>query len=115
MGGVGFTEMLLLAVIALIVVGPQKLPKIARTAGRITRQARNAWQGLQSELQAELDAEHNRKIMESTREMMDKATGPFRTDPERNSDESDAPGERKPAGRSAQEEENGSDESARRD
>jgi len=66
MGGVGFTEMLLLAVIALIVVGPQKLPGIARTAGRLTRQARNAWQGLQSELQAELDADHNRKIMEAT-------------------------------------------------
>lgn len=66
MGGAGFTEMLLLAVIALIVVGPQRLPKIARTAGRLTRQARNAWQGLQSELQAELDADHNRKIMEAT-------------------------------------------------
>lgn len=66
MGGVGFTELLLLAVIALIVLGPEKLPGIARTAGRLTQQARRAWQGLQSELQAELDAEHNRKIMEAT-------------------------------------------------
>ena len=66
MGGAGFTEMLLLAVIALIVVGPQRLPRIARTVGKLTRQARNAWQGLQSELQAELDADHNRKIMEAT-------------------------------------------------
>ena len=65
MSGFGFTELLLLAVITLIVVGPQRLPGIARTAGRLTRQARNAWQGLQSELQAELDAEHNRKIMEA--------------------------------------------------
>lgn len=64
MSGVGFTEMLLLAVIALIVVGPHRLPKIARTAGQLTRQARNAWQNLQTELQAELDAEHNRKIMQ---------------------------------------------------
>jgi len=65
MGGVGFTEMLLLAVILLIVVGPEKLPRMARTAGKLTRQARNAWQGLQSELQAEMDAEHNRKIMQA--------------------------------------------------
>jgi len=65
MNGVGFTEMLLLAIIALIVVGPHRLPKIARTAGRLTRQARNAWQNLQSELQAELDVEHNRKIMQA--------------------------------------------------
>lgn len=65
MSGVGFTEMLLLAIITLIVVGPHRLPKIARTAGQLTRQARNAWQNLQSELQAELDSEHNRKIMQS--------------------------------------------------
>ena len=65
MSGVGFSEMLLLAIIALIVVGPRRLPTIARTAGKLTRQARNAWQGLQSELQAELDAEHNRKIMQA--------------------------------------------------
>ena len=52
MSGVGFSEMLLLAIIALIVVGPRRLPTIARTAGKLTRQARNAWQGLQSELQA---------------------------------------------------------------
>jgi Tat protein translocase TatB subunit len=84
-GGIGFTEMLLLAVIALIVVGPQKLPKIARTVGQLTRQARNAWQNLQSELQSELDAEHNKKIMDSTREMMEKATGVFSTDLEQDS------------------------------
>jgi len=62
-GGIGFTEMLLLAVIALIVVGPRRLPRIARTAGKLTRQARHAWQNLQSELQSELDAEHNREVM----------------------------------------------------
>lgn len=86
MGGVGFTEMLLLAVIALIVVGPRKLPRIARTLGRLTRQARNAWQGLQSELQAELDSEHNRKVMDSTREMIEKATGRGRSGSEPNTD-----------------------------
>ena len=66
MGGVGFTELLLLAVVALIVLGPERLPAMARTAGRLTRQARRAWQGLQSELQSELDAEHNRRIMDAT-------------------------------------------------
>ncbi|MFU8877652.1 MAG: Sec-independent protein translocase protein TatB [Wenzhouxiangellaceae bacterium] len=68
MSGIGFVEMLLLAAVALIVVGPQRLPGIARAAGRLTRQARNAWQGIQSELQAELDAEHNRKIMQQSAE-----------------------------------------------
>lgn len=89
-GGVGFTEMLLLAVIALIVVGPEKLPGIARTAGQLTRKARNAWQGLQSELQAELDAEHNRKIMQATQPDPDPEPGTPPEDPK--PDPSDEPG-----------------------
>lgn len=66
MGGIGFAELFLLAVIALIVVGPRRLPEIARAAGRISRQARIAWHSLQSDFQAELDADHNRRIMEAT-------------------------------------------------
>ena len=70
MSGIGFSEMLMLAVIALIVVGPERLPTIARNLGKLSRQARNAWQGLQSELQselqAELDLDHNRKIMQAS-------------------------------------------------
>lgn len=69
MSGVGFTEMLLIAVIALIVIGPQKLPQIARTLGGLSRQARNAWQNFQSELQSELDTEHNRKIVEQAKQI----------------------------------------------
>ena len=66
MSGIGFSEMLMLAVIALIVVGPERLPTIARNLGKLSRQARNTWQGLQSELQAELDLDHNRKIMQAS-------------------------------------------------
>lgn len=94
MGSAGFTEILLLAVIALIVVGPQKLPMIARTAGRLARQARNAWQGLQSELQAELDADHNRKIMESTRDKADPAPTDVEPSAPKNSATSDEHGKR---------------------
>ncbi len=65
MGTIGFSEMLLLAVVALLVVGPRRLPEMARGLGQITRTARGAWQHLKSEFQAEIDNDHNRRIMEA--------------------------------------------------
>ena len=73
MSGIHFTEVLLLAVIALIVLGPERLPVIARTVGKISAKARQTWQGVQSELQAELDLDHNRKILEQEQENTDRA------------------------------------------
>lgn len=79
MGGIGFSELALLGLIALLVVGPKRLPELARGLGQLTRTARGAWLNLKSEFQAELDNEHNRKIMEAAekarRELEDAATG----------------------------------------
>ncbi|WP_376694598.1 Sec-independent protein translocase protein TatB [Wenzhouxiangella sp. EGI_FJ10409] len=65
MGGVGISELLLLALILLLVVGPRRLPEVARTVGRWTRHARSAWVSLKSEFQEEMDRDHNRRILES--------------------------------------------------
>lgn len=74
MGGIGFSELLLLALIALLVVGPQRLPEVARLAGQWSRTARGAWNSLKSEFQAELDRDHNRRIMEAESDPADKST-----------------------------------------
>ncbi len=65
MGGVGFSELLLLALILLLVVGPHRLPEVARTVGRWTRHARGALNSLKSEFHQEMDRDHNRRILES--------------------------------------------------
>ncbi len=40
--GIGFGEIILILIIALIVLGPGKIPEIARTLGRIVRALRKA-------------------------------------------------------------------------
>jgi sec-independent protein translocase protein TatB len=71
---IGGTELLLVAVVALLVIGPKELPNALRTVGRYTGKARAMTRHLRSGFdemmrQAELEemekqwAEHNRKIM----------------------------------------------------
>jgi sec-independent protein translocase protein TatB len=48
------TKLLLLGVIAMLVFGPEKLPQVARDAGRMLRQVRSLAQQARSDLKAEL-------------------------------------------------------------
>jgi len=45
-------EIITLAIFALLIFGPQKLPEIARTAGRVLREVRSATNELSEELKA---------------------------------------------------------------
>ncbi len=55
LGSVGFGELLLIAIIALVVFGPHRLPEIARRVGKLMAQARKATQELTDALDAEYD------------------------------------------------------------
>ena len=54
---VGFSELLIIAVVALLVLGPERLPKAARMAGAFVRRARNQWESVKAELERELETE----------------------------------------------------------
>ena len=62
---IGFSELLLLGVIALIVLGPEKLPQAARTAGQWYAKLRRTVSTLQSEIEAELDLAETRQQMQN--------------------------------------------------
>lgn len=54
---VGFTEILLLSLVGLLVLGPERLPKVARTLGGMARKARGSWLSLKRSIEAEMRAE----------------------------------------------------------
>ncbi|MDE2155329.1 MAG: twin-arginine translocase subunit TatB [Xanthomonadaceae bacterium] len=57
MFGIDFNELLLIAVVALVVLGPERLPGVARTAGTLVRRARNAWASVKAEVQDQIEME----------------------------------------------------------
>jgi len=58
MFGVGLPEMAVIALVAVIVFGPDKLPDYARQAGRMVRQIRKFAQAAQDDLRNELGPEY---------------------------------------------------------
>jgi sec-independent protein translocase protein TatB len=62
---VGFAELFLLALIGLLVLGPERLPKAARTLGGLVRKARTSWFALRRTIEAELNASEIRDSVKS--------------------------------------------------
>ena len=58
MFGIGFGELTVIAFIAVLVFGPDKLPDYARQAGRMMRQLRTFAQAAQQDLRDELGPEY---------------------------------------------------------
>ncbi|HWS41249.1 MAG TPA: Sec-independent protein translocase protein TatB [Arenimonas sp.] len=58
---VGFSELLIIAVVALLVLGPERLPKAARFAGLWVRKARAQWYSVKSEFEYEMAQEEMKK------------------------------------------------------
>ncbi|TFF40533.1 Sec-independent protein translocase protein TatB [Pseudomonas sp. RIT623] len=52
---IGFTELLLVGIVALLVLGPERLPVAARSLGRGLGQARRALNALKAQVEREID------------------------------------------------------------
>ncbi|WP_430392310.1 Sec-independent protein translocase protein TatB [Dyella sp. 20L07] len=58
---ISFGKLVLLALVALIVLGPEKLPGAARTAGALLRRVRTGWDSVRAEVERELQVEEIRR------------------------------------------------------
>lgn len=59
MSGIGGTEFILLCLIGLMILGPERLPRVARKLGGWVGKARQMTRTLRRQLEEELDAEKN--------------------------------------------------------
>jgi Tat protein translocase TatB subunit len=57
MFGIGMPELVVIMVVALIVLGPKRLPEVARSIGRAVAEFRRQSNEVMDEFQAQLDAD----------------------------------------------------------
>lgn len=72
---ISFGELLLIAVVALVVIGPERLPGAARTAGALFRRVRRSWDSVRSEVMRELEAEELRAQLREAQDAARAAMG----------------------------------------
>ncbi|MGA9334927.1 MAG: Sec-independent protein translocase protein TatB [Rudaea sp.] len=72
---IGMGEIGLIGVVALLVLGPERLPGAARTAGALLRKARQSWQSVRAEVERELAADELRNSIKRNAEGMKSDAG----------------------------------------
>lgn len=60
---IGFWEILLIGVLALVVIGPERLPSAARQAGYFVGKARRYIEGVKNEVSSELDIDEFKRVL----------------------------------------------------
>lgn len=71
---VGFTELMVIALVALIVLGPERLPEVARTLGRWAGRAQRFMEKVRQDIDRELKSEELEKIRKLEEELNETRT-----------------------------------------
>jgi sec-independent protein translocase protein TatB len=67
----GFTEMMLIGVVALVVIGPERLPGVARTAGKYFGRLKRFMTTVKADVEQELRADELRQILADQQKELD--------------------------------------------
>jgi len=62
---IGFSELLVIGVVALIVIGPEKLPRMARTVGHLAGRLQRYVADVKADINREIELEELRKMRDS--------------------------------------------------
>lgn len=59
---VGFSELIVIGIVALVVIGPEKLPRVARTLGHLLGRAQRYVNDVKSDINREIQLDELRKL-----------------------------------------------------
>jgi sec-independent protein translocase protein TatB len=59
---IGFSELLVIAVVALLVIGPERLPRVARTAGHMFGRLQRYVNDVKADIQREIELDELKKL-----------------------------------------------------
>ena len=62
---IGFSELLVIGIVALIVIGPEKLPRMARTVGHLAGRLQRYVADVKADINREIELEELRKMRDS--------------------------------------------------
>src|SRR3954463_5732457 len=62
---IGFSELMVIGVVALIVIGPEKLPRVARTVGHLLGRMQRYVSDVKADINREIELEELRKMRDS--------------------------------------------------
>jgi sec-independent protein translocase protein TatB len=68
---IGFSELIMIGLVSLLVIGPERLPKVARIAGYWIGKARNMVASVKAEIKQELQAEEIRQILKEQADLQE--------------------------------------------
>jgi sec-independent protein translocase protein TatB len=71
----GFLELLLIGIIALIILGPERLPKAAKKCGLWIAKARHGFESVKSEIDRELQLQELQTALKKQQQQLEKDSG----------------------------------------
>ena len=71
---VSFSELLVIAVVALLVIGPERLPKVARTVGAFTGRMQRYMTQIKEEVNREMRFEELQKLQQEIKQSVEQET-----------------------------------------
>ncbi len=65
---IGFSELIVIGIVALVVIGPEKLPRVARTVGHLVGRLQRYVADVKSDINREMELEDLKKVRDSLHE-----------------------------------------------